>query len=130
MLHILGATRQPPAIVTAYCHNGTLLSMFTQAPIPIRIMYEILKGIASGMHHLHRFEIKWASLKCSLKRVSFFRNGVLHTNLCARNIFVTPQNQPLISDYGKDSKNYRFLKQLGFPRKVENLIDFPHGPAR
>ncbi len=69
---ICTAPGKPLCIVTEYCDKGSLFSyLHTKTPlqVPFRMKLEIIKGIASGLLHLHM-------------------EGIVHRDLAARNVLV------------------------------------------
>jgi len=82
VLTLFGYCHDPLCIVTEYCADGTLKDLLNKKgqPMTEQITFNIVRGIAAGMTHLH-FE------------------GLVHRDLAARNILLH-QNDVKVADFG------------------------------
>jgi predicted Ser/Thr protein kinase len=79
-----------PVIIMEYCAGGSLDSWLfdSEDTIPEEHKMKLIRGIAAGMLHLHKY-------------------NVVHRDLAARNILLTASGDPKISDFGMS----RILKE-------------------
>jgi len=69
-------------LVTELCEGGSLYSLISSnMPMNRALVMKIIKGSASGIHHLHK-------------------EGIIHRDLAARNILLTASLDPKVSDFG------------------------------
>jgi len=79
---MLGVVSDPLCIVTKYYENGSLIDLLnSEHKMSMSVNITIMKGIASGMLHLHK-------------------EGIIHRDLAARNVLLDKDYEPIISDFG------------------------------
>jgi len=100
---LLGVCIYPLHIVTRFYENGSLLRYFQRTPLSLEQIIHILKGVTSGMNHLHS-------------------EKVIHRDLAARNILLTTSLDAVVSDFGFA----RFLEEQQDSGKTTSTI----GPLR
>jgi len=83
VVQFLGITSSPQlCIITEYLDQGSLFHLvFSEAKVDANMLMNVVKGIASGMLHLHR-------------------EGLVHRDLATRNILLGSGNQVKITDFG------------------------------
>jgi len=79
---LLGVCTEPLCIVTEFVANGSLYAWLkSDKPLDDSTKFEIIRGTAAGMLHLHR-------------------QGVIHRDLAARNILLDQAMHPKVADFG------------------------------
>jgi len=68
-------------LITEFCAGGSLFKLIQNRPLRENEIYKFIKGIASGVSHLHR-------------------EGIIHRDLAARNILLTGGMDVKVSDFG------------------------------
>jgi len=82
VVQLLGMVQKPLCIVLDYYPNGNLHNfLHTEVQIPFQLKMKILKGITSGMLHLHA-------------------EGIIHRDLAARNVLLTENYEAVVADFG------------------------------
>jgi len=82
IVQVMGVCLNPLAIVTAFVSGGSLIDLIeSDEKISEQLQFKIMKGITAGMMHLEAEKI-------------------VHRDLAARNVLLTPDKEPLISDFG------------------------------
>jgi len=79
---MLGVVSDPLCIVTRFYENGSLIELLnSEHKMSMTVNITIMKGIASGMLHLHK-------------------EGIIHRDLAARNVLLDKDYEPIIADFG------------------------------
>jgi len=79
---MLGVVTDPLCIVTQFYENGSLLALLlSETKLSMEMNMKFVKGVASGMLHLHSEKI-------------------IHRDLAARNILLDKDFEPVIADFG------------------------------
>jgi len=102
VLQILGISVDGPypAMILEFCDGGSLDKLvYSNAPISYNQVYNIMKGIALGMHHLHK-------------------SRIIHRDLATRNILLSKTMDPKIGDFGLS----RFLHVSDVQQTQNNAI--------
>ncbi len=81
VIDVIGISKSPPMIVTAFMPKGSLLSFLQIGNVEPDLALEIVRGVAAGMTHLHK-------------------QGVVHRDLAARNVLLSESLKPKIADFG------------------------------
>ncbi|TDL17329.1 kinase-like protein [Rickenella mellea] len=68
-----------PALISEWMENGTVLEYLEKNKLADR--FQMIQGVASGLHYLHEHDVVHSDLKCA-------------------NVVVSPQGVPLLMDFG------------------------------
>jgi serine/threonine protein kinase len=101
VVQLMGITSEPLALVTEFADNGSLDVWLSKNAPDTPAKVELVKGIASGMYHLHAEKI-------------------IHRDLAARNVLLSSDLTPKVSDFGQsriDSGNENTTKSDTGPLK-------------
>jgi len=105
VVQFLGITSTPQlCIITEYLDQGSLFHLvFSEAKVDAKTLMNVVKGIASGMLHLHR-------------------EGLVHRDLATRNILLGSGSQVKITDFG--------LSRMASSDKGSNQTVSDNGPLK
>jgi len=105
VVQFLGITSTPQlCIITEFLDHGSLFHLvFSDSKIDANLLMNVVKGIASGMLHLHR-------------------EGLVHRDLATRNILLGSGNQVKITDFG--------LSRMAGEHKGSNQTVSDTGPLK
>ncbi len=104
IVSFVGLCLIPPCIVTEFVSGGSLLNILKRKILKQKQEINICHGICCGMTHLHSL-------------------NVIHRDLASRNILLTDDMIPKITDFGlsrqlsEDSKSGKTYSDEGFPLK-------------